>query len=483
MRASIGQIPRAYDVSGFQASTAEALRTRQRLGELAADALVVAVTTPFAALTLRSVQRILLAIVIMDIPLQLGVQLFYRTYAYGAQAGLEISITTVALVGLYASWFLKALTSKGREVRPPVQTSLGLTAYLAFAALSLFVAQDAILSLFELCLIFQIYLVYVYVANFVRTREDVLFVVTLLLIGCALESSIIIGLNVTGVPSSLAWLSGSHIHIATDVREGVSRIGGTVGSPTDAAAYLSLLLAPAVALLLTKLRSAYKCLAAVVLGLGGAALILTFGRGGWIAFGLSITMVFLFAWRRRSLPLAVPAAVIVILALLYLPFQGAISDRLFGDDRGSAESRITLMNLAFRIIEDNPVLGVGSNNFSVVMNRYLTSEFRRGFLYVVHNKYLLVWSEMGLGGLVAYLVFLLGTLRKGWLCWKSNDPLLSPLALGFTAAVAAHMVHMGVDVFRGRPILHLLWFIAGLLAAMHRICKRPVSSNPLPAST
>jgi O-antigen ligase len=58
-------------------------------------------------------------------------------------------------------------------------------------------------------------------------------------------------------------------------------------------------------------------------------------------------------------------------------------------DRGSAESRIPLMNLALRIIEDHPVLGLGANNFTVVMDQYLSAEFRRGFLFAVHNKYLL----------------------------------------------------------------------------------------------
>ncbi len=469
--------------SGLRRSTGEPLFTWRRLRALAADSLILTVLSPFIALTLGNVPRILLAIVIIDIPLQLGVELFYRTYAYGAQAGLSISITTLALAGLYASWVLRALASRDREARPPLQTNLALITYLAIAALSLVVARDVSLSLFELCLLLQTYLVYVYVANFVRTRQDVLFVVSLLLIGCLLEGLTMIVLRFTGMPSSLAWLGGSHIHVDTNIKEGVARIGGTVGSPNNAAGYLSLLLAPAASLLLTDLGRLHKWLAIAVLGLGGVALIFTFSRGGWIAFALSITVLCLLAWCHRSRSLAVPTAVIVVLALLYLPFQSAISDRLFGDDRGSAESRMPLMEVAFRTIEDNPVLGVGSNNYAVVMDRYLTSEFRRSFLYAVHNKYLLVWAETGFGGLLAYLAFLLGTLRKGWQCWKLNDHLLSPFGLGFTAALAGHMVHMGVDVFRGRPVMQLLWLIAGLLTAMHRMCVKPPSSNLLSSIT
>ncbi|MCU1316116.1 MAG: O-antigen polymerase, partial [Candidatus Acidoferrum typicum] len=132
---------------------------------------------------------------------------------------------------------------------------------------------------------------------------------------------------------------------------------------------------------------------------------------------------------------------------------------------------------------DNPVLGVGANNFTVVMDRYLTSDFREGWLFAVHNKYLLVLAETGIVGLLAFLAFLLGALRKGWQCWVHRDSLLSPLALGFAAGIAGHMVHMSVDVFRGRPTQQLLWLIAGLLTAMLRICKLRPTGDPFSCIT
>jgi O-antigen ligase len=110
------------------------------------------------------------------------------------------------------------------------------------------------------------------------------------------------------------------------------------------------------------------------------------------------------------------------------------------------------------------------------MDRYLTPEFRHGFLYAVHNKYLLIWAETGIGGLLAYLAFLFGALRKGWKCWKQNDGVLSILALGIVAAIIGHIVHMSADLFRIGPIQELLWLFAGLLAAIHRICTPPLRS-------
>jgi putative inorganic carbon (HCO3(-)) transporter len=442
-----------------------------RLRTLSANSLVVAVLSPFIALTAGYVPRILLAIVILDIPFQFGTHLFYREEdaALGALGGLSISATTIALAGLYVSWFIRSQANRSSDARPSFHINLPLLLYLAITAISMVVAQDVSLSFFEVFLLLEACLVYFYVANNVRTRQDVLFVVSLLLIACLLESMAMILIRFNGMPSTL-WGAPTHVHIETDAREGFMRIGGTVGSSNFAAAYLSISLASAASLLFTNLGRAHKWLAVAVLGLGGVALIFTFSRGGWMALALAVTVICLLVWSRRGFSLKTPIAVLLILGMLYLPFQSVISARLLGDDKGSAESRIPLMKLAFRIIEDNPVLGVGANNFTVVMDRYLTPEFRHSFLFAVHNKYLLVLSETGIIGLLAFLAFLLDALRKGWQCWALQDRLLSPLALGFAAGIAGHIVHMSVDVFRGRPTQQLLWLVAALLTAMHRMC-------------
>lgn len=200
-----------------------------------------------------------------------------------------------------------------------------------------------------------------------------------------------------------------------------------------------------------------------------------------MALAISLILFGFFFSRRRGLSLRGPIAILVILTLLYLPFHNVISARLLGDDKGSAASRIPLMYLAFRIFADNPVLGVGANNFSVAMGPYLTPEFRhpalpcqevtcrQGFVYAVHNKYLLVLCETGIGGLAAFLAFLFAALRRGWHCWNFRDSFLSPLALGFLVGIAGHMVHMNVDIFRGRPMQQMIWLVAALLVAMHRM--------------
>jgi len=446
----------------------------------AADSLLVAILTPFLALASPRVPRLLLAIVILDIPLQLGTHLYYqeKDAAVGALGGLSISATTVALAGLYVSWFIQTSIRKDFSLRSSLQINLPLFLYITVSALSVSVAQDVPLALFEVTLLLESGLLFLYVANVVRTRRDVLFVVSLLLIACLLESVIMTAMRVTVTPST-TWDLPIHLRADWAAHGTFMRIGGTVGSPNVAAGYLSISLALAASVLFTNLPRAYKVLAMWVLGLGSVALILTFSRGGWIALMLAVALLSFGAWRRRGLSLKMPIATAAVLLLLLLPFHSLVSTRLFGDDSGSAESRVPLMNLAFRIVEANPVLGVGANNFTVVMNRYLSPEFRQGFLFAVHNKYLLVLAETGLVGLLAFLAFLLGAVRKGWQCWRDCEEPLSSLALGLTAGIAGHMVHMTVDVFRGRPTQQLVWLIAGLLTAIYRMRPASCSSDSL----
>src|SRR5689334_6855307 len=470
--------------TGYPPRSFGAQRSSSRPLSLRGNSLVVAILSPFLALTSASAQRVLLAVVILDIPLQFGTHLFYREddAALGALGGLSISATTLALAGLYLSWLIRAFANRDHVPRARVNVNWPLVAYFAITLLSFFVAQDVSLSLFEVCLLLEACLVYFYIAGNVRTREGVVFVVSVLLVACLVESVVMIVLRFAGMPSTI-WGLPTHIHIDSDPKEGFMRIGGTVGSSNFAAAYLSISLTCAASVLLTNLGHWCKWFATAVLGLGSIALILTLSRGGWLALALSLALLCFVTWRRRGLSLKAPIAVLLLLALLYVPFHSVIGARLFGDDRGSAESRIPLMNLAFRIVEDHPILGVGVNNFTVAMGPYLTSEFREGFLFAVHNKYLLVLAETGIGGLIAFLAFFGGTVRKGWQCWNLKDPLLSPLALGFAAGIVGHMVHMTVDVFRGRPTQQLVWLIAGLLVAMCRIGAMPAEQDSFANAT
>lgn len=425
--------------------------------------LIIVAICPFVVMIIGNVQRLCLAVILLDIPFQFDAYLLYQEQAdkLGAIPGLNVSIATVALIILYGLWLAELLTKRDKIPRLLIQGSLPAVFYLVMVTLSFLVAYEPSLAVFEIFLLVQAFLIFFYVAGRLRTRQDLLFVTTVLLIGFILESLIMIGLR--GLGQSVT------IGVITARIDNDTRVGGTIGSPNGAASYLALLLPTGVSLFLTPLRPAYKLMGVVAFGLGGIALILTLSRGGWISLILSLTVICALAWYRGWLSLTVPFVLIAVGLLLALLFQDLIGARLFGDDKGSALSRIPLMQIAFQMIKDHPLLGVGSNNFATVFGQYVTPRFSQEWLYTVHNKYFLVWSETGTVALGAYLWFLISAIYRGWQGWILKDRWLSPLALGFAAAVMGQMVHMNFDIFNGRPQVQLLWLIIGLMIAILKL--------------
>lgn len=427
--------------------------------------LVCAIFAPWLLL-LGPVRKVLLAIVVLDIPFQLETNFYHRDAAaeFGGLGGFNVSATTAALAALYAAGLIDCLARRNRPVLPSLSAVLPFGAYLLFAALSVVSAYDTGLYWRGLFLLVQMFLLYVYLLWSIRTRDDVRAMVMLLIAGLVVESLVMIGLSRATQGFQLAGMT-FRVDIPLDGLP--PRIGGTVGSPNNAAAFLSLLLAPAVGVLLTNAGRIFKTLAILGVSVGWLALILTQSRGGWIAAALSIAILY-FAHRRRGrVPLAAPFLLGVCVTALSLTAYQTIAERLTADDHGSAYVRVPLMMTALEIIGDHPILGVGANNYTAALERYRPT-FTGDWLYTVHNQYLLIWAETGIGGLVAFVSFLIVTLRRGWQQWKRADAFLSPIALGFTAALIGHMVHMNVDLFNGRPQIQLLCVVAALVAAMDR---------------
>lgn len=421
--------------------------------------LMLAAILPFVAMIFGDVRKLLLAIIILDIPLQVDAHLAFRPEIskLGSLGGFGVSLTTLSLALLYALWMAELLAGAKRWPHSLIRQSLAPAAYLAVVTLSVLVASDVYLALFEVVLLLQAFLLFVYVVGTVRTRQDLLFIVSLLLVGLVLESLAIVGVRMVGHTISFGPIS---------VKVAGSRVGGTLGHPNFAGSYLGLLMALALGLMLTDSRALYRWLAVVAFGLGGVALLFTFSRGAWLAFAVSAIVLCLLAWHRGWLSLTFVAVLALFVLMLALLYPDVIMARLFGVDGGAAQSRLPLMQLARQMIRDHPLLGVGANNFAHVVTDYITPGFARAWISTVHNKYLLVWSETGILGLVTFVGFLLVTIRRGWQSYLKDDSFLSPLALGLMAGLIGHMFHLTVDIFRHRPQVQLLWLIAGLIAAI-----------------
>jgi O-antigen ligase len=410
-------------------------------------------------------EKVLLAIILIEIPIHWDVYLDQNReeFALGALGGLNVSVTTVCLALLYGAWLPRVAIRRIPLSANVLRAILPAIVYAAVVGVAALGAYSVKLSLFELFLLAQAFLLLLYIVRRVRTEQDVRFVVTLMLAVVVVESLIMLGLRFV-VGHSLDIL---HWRARIDAS---GRVEGTLGSANTAASYFVVMLPVVLGVLLTEWPARYRMLAVLALFLGAVGLVLTMSRGGWLSAAMALTFLCVAAWRRGRLSLLVPAALLLSGLSVFLLFSQMITERLSQDDRGAALSRLPLMSMSFRMFEAAPLLGVGPNNQTVAMRPYAQSAaFRGGFIYVVHNRYLQVMVETGIVGLLAFLFFLLSTLRCGWRAWIRDTGNLSAVALGLTAGLLGVLIHMNMDTFSGRFQVQQLWLVAGLMIALARL--------------
>lgn len=433
---------------------------------LAGAALFGVASVAAVAALLGGVRRVLMAGVVVDATLQLDTHLFYRASAaeFGALGGLNVSVTTLCLLGLYALWTADALArprvAPRLRLAPAVPAALYVTAVVAVTPF----AADTTLAVFEVWLLAQMLLLFVYLVATVRTRGDVVFVVAVLLGSLAVQGAVTV---VTGVARRTFEVFVVSTTIDPSYHTGrIWRAGGTIGSPNAAAAFFVLLIAPALAVVLTQRRSWLTLLAGSSLAIGLAGLLVTRSRGGIIALVVSLGIVVVALLVERALAASTVRRTLLLGALVVPAVLPLALGRFVADDGGAAASRGPLNAIAFAMISDRPLTGVGPNNFAHVFRSYVGPEHAREWLYTVHNKYLLVWSESGPLALVTFVGFLVAAVLHARLAYLRTRGLVAVLALGLGAALVGQAVHMSVDIFNARPNVQMQWVVAALLAVL-----------------
>ncbi len=133
------------------------------------------------------------------------------------------------------------------------------------------------------------------------------------------------------------------------------------------------------------------------------AILLASSRGAFIAL-VVILLLQMRDVRHRGKFIVIA----IVIAALFLVSPVSPLDRLLHpteSDLESSDARLQLWSIAFRIIADHPIFGVGLWQFSPYMRKYLPFGSNLEF-HVPHNTYLEVTVELGMVGLVLFIAML-----------------------------------------------------------------------------
>ncbi|MBN1813856.1 MAG: O-antigen ligase family protein [Anaerolineae bacterium] len=421
-----------------------------------AAVIVIATAAPCAALLVRDIKKLILITFIIDIPLGIDVALQDQEWHDGGPTGYIVSLMTIVLIVGYALWIIEHKP----KVRFFPQVTVPALLYILMSLFSFFQTRNLQLSLFGLFMHCQFFLMTFYLANHLQTWSDVRLVMTTMAICLLLEGGLMVLQYFSGL-SLEGGLVSSHTYDSTYSAGATGpRVGGTIGAPNSAAAYLASTLMMVLGAYLARAINGKLALPAIALG--GVALIATASRTAWGSLTLSVSLLLLLSFRTDAWKKALP----LILA------AGLIAGVFFGDQlraRLSAaqtdRTRPELATMARNIIDAFP-LGIGENNYDQVMSdRYAHPNWVGHRHTPVHNKYLLVWAELGPQGLAAFALLLLATAwqARRWLFRKDVSPAQYIIASGFLVALVGYAFHMNTEGFASRANVQILWLIIALI--------------------
>ena len=420
----------------------------------------------------KYLRPILLAATVSLIPLRIDFYLLYKPTGFIATSypGLPVTLFDLMLLTLIGYWLFQVLKGEQKiKIFPSI--SIPFLIYIILTGISACWSADLALSFSLWALVIKSYVAFLFFANQIKNEQDVKIVIIGLCAGVLLQSFVGL-LQYTGI-ESFAGLFGMP---ETGVKESfqgryiLSRVTGTLGHPNTLAKYLALCIPAIFIFACMKLRSLPGKLALLGAVAGGLTLLLTMSRGSWVGMGFAMAFVF-FELLKRYFNSRLKSFILLSL-ILGVSFIGTISIfedvrvRLFEDDYRSAQSRIPMAKIALNIIEENPVRGVGLNNYTRVMKQYdRTREWQSViFPHPVHNSYLLITAESGIQTLLVFLWLITAAIRLGRPAFDFSGSSLSLLQIGWIASLSTWLIAGLFDRdYAGSSIM--LWFIVAMIAA------------------
>ena len=427
------------------------------------SALLVGVTlaaeTPVGLALLLGPGYAVLVLVNLSLGLALWVPLTFMEgipalNAAGKAAGFLVAI---AWLGSLQSRRGEAAIATLHSHRLPLVILAGLVVWLS---LSLAWSDNPGLSFDDLWHWYVLALLFVVVVTTATTARALRLILAAFVIGAV--ASVAIGV-----------LDGS----LTSAIDGGARFAGSAGDPNILAASIIPATVLAAALLSEARSSLLRGLLLGAIVVLVAGLVTSGSRGGALAAGVTIVAAFVFFKRRRVEVAAVAAVALGIAALTFVNAPGTW-ERVtnFDEDNGRSD----LWTVAWRVGEDQPVTGVGLNNFVVHSPDYVREPGALEYVglivddpHLVHNTYLQLFAEGGVVGLALFLGFVGACLRATKLAADrfeaQGERSLGTLARAVMVATISMLAAM---VFLSTATDKRLWLLLALGPALLAVASR-----------
>lgn len=132
-------------------------------------------------------------------------------------------------------------------------------------------------------------------------------------------------------------------------------------------------------------------------------LLISFSRTAWIAFFVFLAMLVLMKAVKVNWKQLILTGVLIIFVLVVFSLDKVIVSRIMDFSLNAWDERLVFSGIAREIISSNYLLGIGTGTFVLAMPTAVSSALSPWLFQPVHNFFLLVFSEIGIVGLLLWL--------------------------------------------------------------------------------
>lgn len=195
-------------------------------------------------------------------------------------------------------------------------------------------------------------------------------------------------------------------------------------------------------------------------------LIVTKVRGAWLGFLAAFMLLTIFKLKMKG----VLVLVFIVLATLFIN-KSVLPDLV---SKVSMADRSVMWKNSVQIFKKHPIIGNGVNTFFNEYKEIRDDEHKGLRGSYAHNCYLQMASDIGLLGLISFLLFVAAVLVAGFKALKVvKEPFYYSMILGISLGLIAFLIHSAVDTnLYSLPLAALFWFSAGLVPAIIGIAQK-----------